>query len=321
VYSARPLGDWKLDLTTCKSEVYYFQLQEYDETTSRNTAPEAVQGESAGTTFHRRNFLLLQARVGHLEGQLNTLIEKQQLLVRSVSNGFQGDMHATIDHIAAINKSIDDIQSLKKHVAEHQTYTKGAWYTYLRHCNKDDWARIQVLRTSSKDRIDRLISTDITLLNVEEEHQTLRAAKAEIGALEETIRRREKEMVTLEPYAEASKGNRKAPHDDGDEDLTNMGGNDSDDQTSTRRPKRTAPDQNHRTQGSTGKSKGKMKEDASAQEKESLPMIQFLPAINMPNYLRRGQLEQVKSAADQKGTNPSTPMGTADDDLQRRRML
>jgi hypothetical protein len=283
-----------LDLTTCKTEVYSFEFRDYvDDPLSRTPIREEVEGESDDTSLHHKRSLLLHAKVNHVEEQLKSLVERQQQLVQSVSIGFHGDMQAAIDHIAAISKSVDDIQSLEDRVSEDRRSAKGALYIYLSYLHKDDEMRKQSLEKKCQEHIERLSSIDPELYNMEVELRSLRIAKASISVLGARMSSQLAKLVELRPYAEPLMDEGRILDVDSIQ-ANDMDGGKFDIHARDREtPKFTAPHQmlqvGHRNQddssGMRRTGKGKVKDESGTLAQDSGPTIQVLPTYIVPNVV------------------------------------
>jgi hypothetical protein len=160
-----------------------------------------------------------------------------------MSKGFEGDMGTTVEHIAAISKSVKDTQTLEVLVEEHRGLAKEGRHIYLTYTNKDDQRKVENLEAKVQDHLARLTTLDPEILDVQSEQQSIRDAQANISLLQDRVRKRTEELVNTGWHKQ---------------DDENLHGRDWDDTLGVTQ-RDTAPPSLHNTKSSTvrGKKIGK----------------------------------------------------------------
>ena len=162
----------------------------------------AADGESSPTAGHRCEWEKQRAVVGHFEQQLEVLKSKQRSLVHTLSNGLNGDLKATIAHVSAITRALQDIEALEARVRDRSRHANARRWDYLMSRNSDDERVLaEALGTlmAAKDRLEEIDPTEIN--GIQTEQATIRLTKERVAVLQNAIAARAQELVELAALA------------------------------------------------------------------------------------------------------------------------
>jgi len=164
--------------------------------------PLAADGESSLTAGHRCEWEKQRAVVGHFEQQLKVLKSKQRTLVHTLSNGLDGDVKATIAHVSAITRALQDIETLEARVRDRSLHANARRWDYLMSRNSDDervLAEAQGTLMAAKGRLEEIDPTEIN--GIRTEQAMIRLSKERVALLQNAIAARAQEMEELAALA------------------------------------------------------------------------------------------------------------------------